>query len=91
MCIRDRVQPGGHHFATEHTLARYQTAFYPTLLSTRENFESWEEQGAQDTASRANTIWKQLLEEYEQPEMNESILTALNEYVDVRKKEIAQK
>ncbi len=84
------VQPGGHHFATEHTLARYQTAFYPTLLSTRENFESWEEQGAQDTATRANTIWKKLLEEYEQPEMNESILTALNEYVDVRKKEIAQ-
>jgi trimethylamine--corrinoid protein Co-methyltransferase len=84
------VQPGGHHFATEHTLARYQTAFYPTLLSTRENFESWQELGAQDTAVRANTIWKQLLQEYEQPAMNESILAALNEYVAERKKEITQ-
>ena len=82
------VPPGGHHFATEHTLARYENAFYPSMLSTRQNFERWEELGGQDTVTRANQIWKTLLNEYKQPEMKPSTLAALNGYVSERKKEI---
>ena len=85
------VPPGGHHFATEHTLARYENAFYPSMLSSRQNFESWQELGAQDTATRANRIWKTLLDEYQQPEMEASTQAALNDYVSQRKKEINQR
>lgn len=82
------VGPGGHHFGTAHTLARYETAFYAPIMSVRQNFESWQEAGSVDSASRANAIWKQLLEEYVQPELDPAVEEALVDYVDRRKLEI---
>ncbi len=80
------VSPGGHHFGTSHTLERYETAFYLPLLANRQNFEAWQESGSIDTVTRANTIWKQLLQEYEQPALDPAIDEALVDYVDKRKK-----
>ena len=42
----DEVPPGGHHFGTAHTLERYESAFYAPMLSSRQNFEVWQEQGS---------------------------------------------
>jgi trimethylamine--corrinoid protein Co-methyltransferase len=79
------VGPGGHHFGTSHTLERYESAFYTPLLSNRQNFEAWKEAGSIDIAVRANTMWKQLLAEYEQPPLDPAIDDALDEYVIKRK------
>lgn len=79
------VGPGGHHFGTSHTLARYETAFYAPLLSNRQNYEAWVEDGSIDIASRANTMWKQLLAEYEQPALDPAIDEALVDYADRRR------
>ncbi len=82
------VSPGGHHFGTSHTLERYESAFYTPILSNRQNFEAWQESGSIDTSARANTIWKQLLREYEQPSLDPAIDEALVEYVSKRKQTI---
>ena len=82
------VGPGGHHFGTSHTLERYESAFYTPILSNRQNFESWQESGSIDITARANTIWKQLLREYEQPPLDPAIDEALVEYVSKRKQAI---
>jgi trimethylamine--corrinoid protein Co-methyltransferase len=82
------VEPGGHHFGTSHTLARYETAFYSPIMSNRQNFESWQEAGSIDAGTRANEIWKQLLQEYTQPDLDPAIDEALVDYVDRRKLEI---
>ena len=79
------VGPGGHHFGTSHTLERYESAFYTPLLSNRQNYEAWKEAGSIDIATRANTMWKQLLAEYEQPPLDPAIDEALDEYVIKRK------
>ncbi len=79
------VGPGGHHFGTSHTLERYESAFYTPLLSNRQNFEAWKEAGSIDIAARANTMWKQLLREYEQPPLDPAIDEALVTYVSKRK------
>ncbi|MDJ0711490.1 MAG: trimethylamine methyltransferase family protein [Woeseiaceae bacterium] len=84
------VGPGGHHFGTEHTLARYASAFYAPLISSRENFERWQEAGSADAATRANGAWKQLLKDYEQPPLDPGIDEALEDYVERRKLEIQQ-
>jgi trimethylamine--corrinoid protein Co-methyltransferase len=84
------VPPGGHHFGTAHTLARYETAFYPTILSSRQNFESWQEQGSEDALHRANAIWKQLLADYQKPAIDPATEEALNDYVGRRKADIAK-
>ena len=82
------VGPGGHHFGTSHTLARYESAFYSPIMSNRQNFEAWQEAGSIDSAMRANAIWKQLLQEYTQPELDPAIDEALVDYVARRKLEI---
>jgi len=75
------VGPGGHHFGTSHTLERYESAFYTPIVSNRQNFEAWKEDGSIDVATRANAIWKQLLNEYEQPPLDPAIDEALVDYV----------
>lgn len=79
------VGPGGHFFGTQHTLDRYETAFYAPLLSDWRNFESWQEAGSRTATERANTLWKRLLADYEPPPLDESRREALDAYVAKRK------
>ena len=78
---------GGHFFGVEHTMSRYETAFYHPFLTDQRNFETWEESGSVDTQARANRIWKQLLNEYEQPPLDPAIDDELSEYVAKRRSE----
>jgi trimethylamine--corrinoid protein Co-methyltransferase len=79
------VGPGGHFFGAQHTMSRYQTAFYEPFLSERRNFEAWQEAGSQDAQQRANRIWKELLETYQPPPLDPAIDEALQAYVEGRK------
>jgi trimethylamine--corrinoid protein Co-methyltransferase len=83
------VGPGGHFFGTAHTLARYETAFYPPLLSDWRPFETWSEGGAVDTTTRAHRLWQRLLGEYEAPALDPAVDEALAAFVARRKAEIA--
>jgi trimethylamine--corrinoid protein Co-methyltransferase len=83
------VGPGGHFFGAAHTLERYETAFYAPLLSDWRNYETWRQAGAEDTAVRANRIWKELLAAYEPPALDPAIDEALRAYVERRKRAIA--
>ena len=83
------VGPGGHFFASPHTMQRYETAFYAPLLSDWRNFETWSEDGAVDATQRANGIWKQLLAEYEQPPLPSAIDAELEAFVAHRKEQYA--
>jgi len=80
--------PGGHFFAVEHTMSRYETAFYQPFLGDQSNFERWQETGSVDTRTRANRIWKQLLEDYQQPPLDPAIDEELTAYVARRKEEL---
>ena len=83
------VPPGGHFLSTEHTLARYETAFYQPMLSDWRPFEAWHADGEKTATQRANGIWKQLLNDYEQPAMDAAVEEELAAYVRVRKEHIA--
>jgi len=76
---------GGHFFGVQHTMSRYEAAFYQPFLSDQRNFETWEETGSADAQTRANRIWKQLLADYEQPALDPAIDEELTEYVTKRK------
>jgi trimethylamine--corrinoid protein Co-methyltransferase len=82
------VEPGGHFFGAAHTLARFETVFYEPMVSDWQNFESWQENGSLTATQRANTVWKQLVAEYEAPPLDPGIREALEEYVTRRKAEI---
>ena len=81
------VGPGGHFFGTPHTMARYETAFYTPMISNWDNYPQWQERGGVQTRERANTVWKQMLADYEQPPLDPAIAEALAAFVARRKAE----
>jgi len=78
------VEPGGHFFGCEHTMSRYQTAFYKPLVSDWSNFGQWQENGSQTATQRANGIWKQVLSDFEPPKMDPGIYQELQGFVAKR-------
>ena len=82
------VGPGGHFFGTQHTLDRYETAFYQPMVSDWRNFETWEEAGSLTATQRANGIWKELLASYQQPPMDPATAEELDAFIARRKAEI---
>jgi len=85
--IRD-VGAGGHFFGTAHTIDRYKDAFYSPINSDWSNFETWEENGSIDATQRANQLYKQLINDYQEPELDPAIREQIGEYVLKRKTEI---
>lgn len=79
------VEPAGHFLGCGHTLANYETAFYEASMSNSESFEQWSDEGAKDSAMRANDRWKKMLDEYQPPAMDEAKREELEGYVEQRK------
>src|SRR5918997_1449925 len=84
----EEVGHGGHFLGAMHTMERFRTCFYRPLLNSSENYERWMRNGAKDTATRAAEIYKQKLEEYEQPALDESIREELEAFVVRRRAEL---
>ena len=78
------VGPGGHFFGTQHTLDRYEFAFYAPMLSDWSNFETWVEKGSKTATERAHDIYKQLIDEYSTPTMDIALKDEINAYVAKR-------
>jgi trimethylamine--corrinoid protein Co-methyltransferase len=83
------VGPGGHHFATEHTMAHFRDAFYLPLVSDRQNYNRWLERGAEDAPRRANRLARELLASYVPPALDPGIEEALQEHLERRKRELS--
>ncbi len=83
-----QVGPGGHHFGTSHTLARYRTEFFEPFISDRQNYQRWQEAGSLDAPRRAHRLWQELLAAYEPPPLDPGITEALRDYVARREGEL---
>ncbi len=77
----------GHFFGIQHTQDRYTTAFYQPFLSDWKNFEAWEVAGGIWTAERAHRMFKEIVNNFEAPKMDEAIREELAEFVERRKAE----
>ncbi len=78
------VGPGGHFFGTDHTLARFETAFYDPIVFSRTNYEQWTEEGSRRTDQRATAVWKKVLADYEQPPIDDDTVQAMVDFVERR-------
>ena len=81
------VGPGAHFLGAKHTQANFETAFYRSEIADNNSFEQWEEEGSLDCAMRANKQWKQMLNDYEAPELDQGIDEALLDFIAKRKSE----
>lgn len=75
------VEPGGHFFATAHTMQRFEDAFYPPLLADLRNFGAWTEDGAQSSTQRATQIWQDTLANFTPPPDSAEIEARLAPYI----------
>jgi trimethylamine--corrinoid protein Co-methyltransferase len=79
------VGPGGHYLGCEHTQANFKSAFWRSNVLDYKPFETWDEEGARDTATLANARVRKLLGEYEAPPMDPGMTEALTDFVRQRK------
>jgi trimethylamine--corrinoid protein Co-methyltransferase len=84
-----QVGPGGHHFGTPHTQARFSTEFFEPFLADRLNYETWREAGSFDMLKRAHLLWKELLAQYEAPSLDPALKEAVEAYLARREIELA--
>ena len=66
---------------------RYQTAFYSPLVSDLSNNGTWLKAGAKTAYERATEIWKNTLENYEQPEKGKEVSDRLANFIEKRSSE----
>ncbi len=85
--VRD-VGPGGHYLGHEHTLAKFQDAFFMPRLFDNNSIEQWVADGSQEITQRALKETKVLLDTYEEPKLDESVDEALRDYIARREREI---
>jgi trimethylamine--corrinoid protein Co-methyltransferase len=83
-----RVEPGGHHLATELTMRRYKKAFYSSDVFDYSNFNDWEKKGGMTASKRGVEMARELLEHYEQPELEEGLERELVCFIESRKAEL---
>ncbi len=72
--------PGGHFFATQHTMARYRDACYSPLVSDWRNYGTWSLDGGKTATERAATIWRSTLDAFTPPPIDPAISEALEAF-----------
>ena len=85
------VGPGNHFLGCAHTQANFESAFYRSITADNNSFEQWQEEGSQDTAQRANGIWKKMLEDYTPPALDPAVDEALLAYIARQKLQFPDK
>ena len=78
------VQPGGHFFAAQHTMERYQSAFYEPMIYDWSNFGTWTENGEKDATTRAREMWQAMLSEPAKAFLDADRLGALKDFIAKR-------
>ncbi|MDE2383465.1 MAG: trimethylamine methyltransferase family protein [Alphaproteobacteria bacterium] len=73
--------PGQHFLGSDHTRLNFMSALFRPLTPDNNSFEQWQAEGSKDAATRANVLWKQTLERYQDPGLDPATDEALKDYV----------
>ena len=79
------VGPGSHFLGCAHTQRNFESAFYRSPIADNNSFEQWEADGALNASERANKMWKNMLENYQPPDLDPMIDQELTAYIETRK------
>ena len=60
----------------------------PAAAVVHGNYERWERNGGNDATARASLLWREALDEYQQPPLGDAIRDELQEYVVRRRAEL---
>ena len=75
------VGPGGHFLDKDHTFDHFRTEFYQPRLSNRDDFVTWQANGSPQSLVSANMKVKQILNNYQAPELPASVDRDLQKFI----------
>jgi trimethylamine--corrinoid protein Co-methyltransferase len=78
----EEVEPGGHFFATAHTMERYAQAFRDPIVADLTNHGTWTEAGSKTAPERATAEWKRRLAETPRPAHSEAAADRLAPFIE---------
>ena len=79
--------PGGHFFATAHTMERYRDAFYAPIVSDWRNYGAWAADGAKTATQRAGEVGRKTIDAFQPPAIDPAVAEELTAFVERRKSE----
>jgi trimethylamine--corrinoid protein Co-methyltransferase len=82
------TEPADHFLNERHTLTHSKENFLIPELSYRDSYDNWTNAGSQDAFERAHERVQTLLDDYEQPPVDEDIERDLERYVDEKREEV---
>jgi trimethylamine--corrinoid protein Co-methyltransferase len=82
------IGPGGYFLGAVHTLERFRDCFWRPVIGTTDNFDRWRKAGSPDARERAAARWRELLDSYERPALDDAIDAELREFVERRTREL---
>ena len=85
--VRD-VGPGGHYLGADHTRKNFQSAFFMPELMDNNSFEQWQVEGSKDANQRAVAKVREMLGNYQAPDLDPGIDEALRDYITRRENEL---
>ena len=80
------VKPGGHYIGEEYTRTHIN---FTSRLQDYNTYEQWQDEGCVKTDAKGLAHTQNLLESYQQPDLDSGIASALNEFVDRRTIELS--
>ena len=82
------IGPGGHYLGHDHTMAKFQEAFFMPKLFNNDGIEQWQAEGSKEITERALNEAKAMLNAYEEPKLKEDVNEELLDYIARREQEI---
>ncbi|MDG1868263.1 MAG: trimethylamine methyltransferase family protein [Yoonia sp.] len=82
------IGPGGHYLGHPHTLEHFQKAFFMPEMFDNNSIEQWQAEGGIEINERALSKARAMLNEYEEPKLDEGVNEALLDYIARREREI---
>ena len=79
--VIDKVGPGGHYLAEEHTIRNFKRIFMPKLL-TRESYSNWESNGKKTLGQVVDEKVKWIVQEYSPEPLNKEISKKLDTLIE---------
>ena len=79
--VIDKVGPGGHYLAEEHTIRNFKRIFMPELL-TRQTYSSWENNGKKTLGQVVDEKVKWIMQEYSPEPLNKEISKKLDTLIE---------
>ncbi len=82
------VGPAGHFLGTQHTLDKFESAFFMPDIMDFNSFEQWSAEGSLDAEARGRNKARAMLEAYEEPKLDEGVHEALRDFIARREREL---